>query len=391
MPGLLGLMTSRQTNHLPPDYLPHNPQLRQRPRKPLAKMSPLLQEAVLNEPGRSTTAYSSTVSRPVPVNPSMRLGVLNNPLSGGNRNGLDAIYKIQKEFPQIPHREARTPAEISAALSEFAKREINLVAINGGDGTIQAVLTTLHRQSPFQFPPLLSVLRAGTTSMIAGDVGLRGSRVSSLRTLCAWTEASHRSTHFPVILRRPVLRIHSAHTPEPIFGMFFGTGGITQGIEFCRSRIHSLGLRGEIGAGLATALLLASLLRKRSSYVTPTPIATTLNEAPTTQHECLIVMVSTLERLFAGLRPYWGREIAPLHYTLLRAKPQYMYRTLPALLRGREHPYGTPEHGYISHNVERVCFQLECPFTLDGELFGINGESHQVTVESGGHASFVRI
>ena len=354
-------------------------------------MSDLFQEAVLDEPGRSTTVYSETVRCPVPVNPAMRLGVLNNPLSGGNRNGLDAIYNIQKEFPLVPHCEVRTPEEISSALSDFAERGVNLVAINGGDGTIQSVLTTLHRRSPFHFPPLLSVLRAGTTSMIAGDVGLRGSRVSALRKLCAWTEATHRSTQHPVILRRPVLRVHTTHVSEPIFGMFFGTGGITQGIEFCRTKIHSLGLHGDIGAGLATALLLASLLRKQSTYITPTRIATTLDDSPTTQHECLIVIVSTLERLVAGLHPYWGREIAPLHYTLLRAKPQHLWRTLPALLRGHEHPYGTPEHGYISHNVERVCLQLQCPFTLDGEMYGIDGESHQVTVESGGHASFVCI
>lgn len=354
-------------------------------------MNDLLQEAVLDGPGRSATAYSPTVPRPVPVNPAMRLGILNNPRSGGNRNGLDGIYKIQKEFPQILHCEASTPEEISSALSDFAKREINLVAINGGDGTIQAVLTTLFRQSPFHFPPLLSVFRAGTTSMTARDVGLRGSHVSAIRKLCAWTEASDRNRPSPVILRRPVLRIHTAYAQEPIFGMFFGTGGITQGIEFCRAKIHSLGLHGDIGAGLATALLLASLLRKQSRYITPTQIATSVNESPTTQQECLILIVSTLERLIAGLRPYWGREISPLHYTVLRANPQHLCRTLPALLRGREHPYGTPEHGYISHNVERVSLQLDCPFTLDGELFGTNGEPHQVVIESGGHASFVRL
>ncbi|MBQ27907.1 MAG: hypothetical protein CMH81_07200 [Nitrospiraceae bacterium] len=354
-------------------------------------MNDLLHEAVLDGPDRSATVYSATISRPTPVVKTMRLGVLNNPLSGGNRNGLGAIYTIQKEFPQIPHREVNTPEDISAALSDFAERGINLVAINGGDGTIQAVLTSLFRKLPFQFHPLLSVLRAGTTSMIAGDVGLCGSRVSAMRKLCAWAKATHHSTPHSEIIRRPVLRIHTAHAQEPLFGMFFGTGGITQGIEFCRTRIHSLGLRGEIAAGLATAMLLASLLRKRSSYVTPTRISTSVNQSPTTQYECLIVIVSTLERLFAGLRPYWGREIAPLHYTVLRANPKYMCRTLPALLRGRKHPYGIPEHGYISHNVERVCLQLECPFTLDGELFGINGDSHQVVVESGGHASFIRI
>ena len=227
--------------------------------------------------------------------------------------------------------------------------------------------------------------------MIAGDVGLSGSRVSAMRNLCAWVEAGHHSTPHSAIIRRPVLRVHTTYVQEPIFGMFFGTGSITQGIEFCQTKIFSLGIHGDIGAGIAAALLFASLLRKQSSYITATQIAATLNESPTTQHECLIVIVSTLERLIAGMRPHWGREIAPLHYTLLRAKPQHLWRTLPTLLRGREHPYGTPEHGYISHNVERVCFQLECPFTLDGELFGINGKSHQVTVENGGHASFLRI
>ncbi len=327
----------------------------------------------------------------MPVNPGIRLGILTNPLSGGNRNGLDAIYTIQKEFPLIPHCEVKTPKDISSALSDFAKREINLVAINGGDGTIQAVLTTLYGQSPFHFPPLLSILRAGTTSMIAGDVGLSGSRVSAMRNLCTWIAAGHPSTSHSVILRRPVLRVHTTYLHEPIFGMFFGTGAITQGIEFCRTKIFSLGIHGDIGAGLAAALLFASLLRNRSSYITGTRIATRLNESPTTEYECLIAIVSTLERLIAGMRPHWGREIAPLHYTLLRTNPQHLWRTLPALLRGREHPYGTPEHGYISHNVERVCFQLECPFTVDGEIYGPNGKSHQVTVESGGHASFLHI
>jgi len=98
----------------------------------------------------------------------LRVGVLNNPRSGGNRRGLGAVREVLAAYPQVSHREVLTPADVASALVDFARKEVNTVAVNGGDGTIQAVLTVLCNHQPFETFPHLAVLRAGTTSMTAG-------------------------------------------------------------------------------------------------------------------------------------------------------------------------------------------------------------------------------
>ena len=45
-----------------------------------------------------------------------------------------------------------------------ARDGVQVLAVDGGDGTAQMVLTALYRQSPFEVPPLLALLPSGTTS-----------------------------------------------------------------------------------------------------------------------------------------------------------------------------------------------------------------------------------
>lgn len=314
----------------------------------------------------------------------LQVGVLNNPFSGGNRKGLSAILRLQAE-QQALHSEVQTPAEIAVALNDFARKEVDVVVINGGDGTVQAVLTSLFFHKPFAKLPLLVVLSAGTTSMIAGDVGVQGQRLKAFQKLFAWVHNQERPVN---IVQRPVLRMQIMDR-EPLFGMFFGTGAIYQGIEFCRSKIHRLGLRGELGPGLALARFLLPLIRGNTHHVNSVPITIDWNGHAPQQRDCLLLLVCTLERLFLGLRPFWGRQTGALHYTAVNAHPRQILRALPALLSGQQSHYGTPENGYLSHNVDEVRLVLNTGFTLDGELFPPERGLQTVVLSHGGTASFI--
>lgn len=315
----------------------------------------------------------------------LRVGVLNNPFSGGNRKGLSALIKFQTA-QQALHSEVQTPTEIAAALADFARREVDVVVINGGDGTVQAVLTSLFYRKPFARLPLLAILSAGTTSMIAGDVGLRGRRITALRKLFAWVHHQERPVNN--IVQRPVLRMQITDQ-APLFGMFFGAGAIYQGIEFCRRRIHRLGVRGELGPGLALARFLLALIGGNRDYVSPVPVTVGWNGHPPEQQERLLLLISGLEHLFLGLRPFWGTEKGSLHYTAVDAYPRQVLRALPSLLRGRPGRYGTFENGYFSHKVDEVRLVLDSGFTLDGELFPPQGLPQTVVLRKGGRASFI--
>ncbi len=315
----------------------------------------------------------------------LRVGVLHNIKSGKNRRARQGI--LAPEGGGVLQRDVYTPRDIAQALDGFALAGVGLVAINGGDGTVQAVLTRLFTHSPFPRQPLLAALPAGTTNMTAGDVGLKGNRARALRRLVAWAEHPQRRA---AIKRRAVLRVQAGPEHGPLYGMFFGTAAIMHGIRFCRQNVHTKGVRGELGPGLAMASLMFDLIRGNRRHMRPEDISVRLDTAPPVHHQSMVLLVSTLERLFLGLRPYWGQGHGPLYYTMLEARPRHLPRVLPALLRGRTHPRLTGEHGYTSHKVNRVELRLDCGYTLDGELHHPPAHS-TVVISHGGDVCFVQV
>jgi hypothetical protein len=309
-------------------------------------------------------------------------------LSGGNRKGLADVRRILGGHPETYHREVQDLTDVASALETFARREVEIVGVNGGDGTIQAVLTALFHRRPYERPPLLAIFRSGTDSAIARDVGLTGPRDHAVQALSRWADTGDGKG---VILRRQVLRLQRTPKAEPIYGMSFGAAAIYQGILFCRRRVHTLGFHGDLAPGLTILRVLLALASGKGDLVTPVPMAISLDQAPPLHLSCLVVLISTLERLSAGLRPYWGKERGPLHYTAVAARPRKMLLALSSLVRGRQGRHGTPENGYFSHNVREVRLTFTGGFTLDGELHQSDPQYGPVVVQNGGQAWFLRL
>jgi ABC-type uncharacterized transport system substrate-binding protein len=128
--------------------------------------------ADINAPDKKTGTSYGSLQHFLQVNRAVRIGMLNNPLSGGNRNGLQKIRQAAAAaHPEVLQREVQTPTDVKETLADFARQEVNLLVVNGGDGTVQAALTAIFHKNFFETMPVLAVLRsAGTTSMIAGDI-----------------------------------------------------------------------------------------------------------------------------------------------------------------------------------------------------------------------------
>jgi len=318
---------------------------------------------------------------------SPKIGVLINPLSGGNLNGLGNIRSLINKYPQVLHCDVQTPEDILVALEYFARQEVDLLAVNGGDGTVQAVLTHLFHHQPFKSLPILAVLQSGTTSMTARDVGFSGSRVRSLRKLFNWATAGDGE---PQVTQRPVLQVRAPGHPTR-YGMFFGAAAIYQGIQYFHRNVNVRGLKGEIGPGLTILRFLWAAVRQNNNFIPTVPISVALDDHPPQQLDTFVVLVSTLERLFLGLYPYWGDESGPLHFSALRARPRYLLRALASILRGRKGSYGTPENGFYSHNAHEIKLNLGSGFTLDGQLYTPETRQEPTVVRYGGTVSFLRI
>lgn len=326
-----------------------------------------------------------------PVSPDgdWRLGVICNPESGANRrSGLEGFRRLLEGERRIPCREVRDPAQVAAALAEFTRRGINLLAVNSGDGTVQAVLTEFLRSRPVSELPLLVLLNGGTTNMTHRDLGLPGRPIEALRGLLAWLRLGEGKAR---IVSRPVLRVEPEPAGKPYFGFFLGAAAVYRGIRFFHARIRRVGLRGN-AAHLAVFLrFLGALLRRGDELLSPAAVRLAADGRDWGRHPAFLLLATTLDRLILGWRPFWAAGSAPLRLTLVQAPPVWIPGAFPALLRGRSDPRLTPENGYVSLRACELELELDGGFALDGELFPPPPGGHRVRLRSGGPVRFLRI
>ncbi len=319
----------------------------------------------------------------------LRVGLLSNPGSHRNRRAMPAIREWLRYQHHVVHCEAHTPTEIKACLSRLANEKLDVLAINGGDGTVQAALTSLFSDQPFASIPLLAIVPGGNTNMTAHDVGLRGGVKASLRRLCQWAQTGQPA---PDAVWRPLVRVQANPNEMARVGMFFGAGVIVRGIQYCHRKVYALGLHDELAPGLATLRMLLAMARGDQRFTAPTPVGVGINsEKPGPPEDCLLLLVSTLERLFLGMHPYWGKQSAPLHYTWVRGAPKHPLRAFPALLRGRPNRYGTEKSGYRSANITALQLSMDGLFTLDGELYEAVSSLGPILIDHTNPVQFLRI
>jgi diacylglycerol kinase (ATP) len=318
----------------------------------------------------------------------MSIGVLHNPLSGRNKRQPLLFQAVYARHPEVRRAEVTTPADIMKALETFARNQVNLVVVNGGDGTIQATVDALFTYRPFPEMPLLGVIPAGTANMIAGDVGLGKFDEATLERLFSWIQSSVSGI---TSVNRSILRLRFSSNQRPIHGMFFGAGAIYHGTQMGRETKQTIGRLGEWGAGLILAKFLLALATGSRKGLQPVTVGVSTGESATEHHEYLLLLVTTLERLFLGMKPFWGSTSGPLRFTSLKIPYRYLWRVLPALLRGKFHRLATTDHGYVSENLSEIRLILNSGFVLDGEVHSSPQPEEPIILELAGELSFVRL
>ena len=320
-----------------------------------------------------------------------KIGVITNPRSQRNKRGLDEVTRLlDGAASHVRHAVIEQVGDIPAILSDFAAAEVTVVAVAAGDGTVQAVLTEIYGRRPFAQAPLLAVVPRGMTNMIAADVGVarKGKPLAALARLLA----APRATLEAATETRHILRAENILNREPQYGMFFGGAGIVRAIDACLTKVHPY--KVEHDAALAATLvgLLGSWLFRRGAkddgLFYGDRITMTLDDQPAETVEALVVLATTLDRLILRSRPYWGEGRGPLRFTAIAYPPKGLLRHAWRILYGA--PHRQLPAGYTSRASHRVALTMDCPFTLDGEMFEpIPGR--EIILTAADEARFVRL
>lgn len=112
------------------------------------------------------------------------IGVVTNPRSGKNRRNPGLVRQLA--YVLGDRGELQQPGDLddlARVAQGFRERAIDVLCINGGDGTIHKVLTALVRVYGTDPLPIVALLRGGTMNTTARNLGLRGRAEDLLGTV----------------------------------------------------------------------------------------------------------------------------------------------------------------------------------------------------------------
>jgi len=192
------------------------------------------------------------------------IGIVNNPRSRRNRR-RPALARLLRERLGDDGEvvDASTPEELARAVDRFRAARIEVLGVNGGDGTAHYVLTAFAHAYGAEPLPAILLLRGGAMNTVADGNGVRGGPERILR------EVLIRLRHgYPLrTLERDLLRV-SADGGDARYGFIFGTGVVVAFLEayyatgFASPAVAALLVGRALGSALVNGKFARALARR---------------------------------------------------------------------------------------------------------------------------------
>lgn len=273
-------------------------------------------------------------------------------------NDLDELYKVAQEF---------------------SRKNIKILAINGGDGTISRTLTAfihVYKENPL---PHIVLLRGGTMNMLADNLQIQGTPEHLLFRLIE----AHSTGFFKETIHVPTLKIGDQ------YGFLFANGTSARYLaEFYQNKTGAWGALALIGR-LCLSYLLQSAFFFRIVQQDPTTLQ--IDAQPPLSHGSASVFCSTVKQLPMKIPFFQKLEANPDRFECISIQlpPNEVAKKLASMLwfclRNQQNPH--------SYWVDFCCKRLAIststasPYTLDGELFMANRDG--LSIELGPTIAFL--
>ena len=312
------------------------------------------------------------------------VGVIYNPRSHRNL-GADFDCGL---CPHVHIAQPQAHAQLPEALAEFAARGIDLLVINGGDGTVRDVLTC--GQAIFGDDwPAIAVLPKGKTNALTVDLGVPED----------WSlqDAIDALNHGKRTWRRPMLvsALAEGSNAPPLWqvaGFILGAGAFTKATQAGQSA-HKLGaFDSMVVAVTAMWALLQSLFAGRGNAwrkgarmriglgSSDAPMAHSGHGDPAMRQ---LLFASTLERLPAGIKPF-GALVGGLKLVAVEQISRRTTALVPLVLMGKLRE-SLRARGIHQLAATQFSLTIDDQFILDGEAF----PAGDYRIEQGPELAFV--
>lgn len=315
---------------------------------------------------------------------TMKIGVLTNLRAGRNDARTHRVLHELARHPEVIRRETSTTQAVPDAVAEFAGEGVELLILNGGDGTLQTALTEILNGGDWH--PMIAPTRCGRTNMVALDLGAERNPVHAIRSVLA---AAREGRLEERVVERSAIGLDTG-SEERRWGMFLGAGTLPRAIEMTHKSFPEGRAQGVFGGGVMTATLVGRMLAgDNKGILTPDKMQIALDRTPLAPEEFVLVMATTLDRLILRLKPFWGPGTGAIRMSALGAGATGLGRAIPGILRGKPPAWATPERGFTSQRVHEAAIRLDCAVSFDGEIYPAE-PGRMVRMQSSAPLRFVR-
>ncbi len=302
------------------------------------------------------------------------IGIVTNPHSRRNRRFPERMRRLGYILGQDDVYEATHQLEdVARVAEEFKRNGIEILALNGGDGTNHVTLTNfieVYGDTPL---PKIAFLRGGTMNTISNAVGAKGTPGKILLNL---VEKYYTQQAFD-ITERDMLKV--TDNTGTRYGFIFGSGVAANFLElYYETGNPSPPVAAQLLArSIASAIVGGELVKK---VFNPSRAEITLENEVWPEQDYAAVVVGTIEQIGLGFRPFQRCEErkGAFHLgALIHSSALGVARALPMIRMGKRIP-GTLRDVVTSRAVFRS--QSEILYTIDGDMHRADKE---VCIETG--------
>lgn len=302
------------------------------------------------------------------------IGIVNNPRARRNDLRPGIARRLRERLADDGEVvDASTPEELAGAVERFRSARIELLGVNGGDGTVHRVLTAFARAYGRDPLPRLLLLRGGAMNTVARGNGVRAGPEEALHeTLFRLRRGMPLRT-----VERDLLRI-SADGGEPRYGFIFGTGLVVAFLEAYYATGHP---SAATAALLVSRAFLSALvngeLARRLCRRERLRVSTDGDEWPDGSY--LALVAGSTPDIGFGFRAFARCDEQPgfFHAVGVVGPLPQLALAVPRLRRGK------PWRRRLAQDelARRLLVQAERPrFTVDGDLYAAE---RSVSIETG--------
>ena len=319
--------------------------------------------------------------------------ILTNPFAKRNINKKKEIEDLVKKYNSYDkniHVQHFFVYDQNSLLNIFKQIEdVDLLVMNGGDGTVKFVLSVLFQNKPFKKIPLMAVLPSGSTNLIALDIGAIRNKKNALK----------RFLHYLIVQKaywktseRPVIHISIPSNEIDEYGLFVGMSLLYKASAFFNKQLKKCGLSGVPGIIITMIRTIYALFTRSKYYTKGEVITCKLDNNREIKFSSLLFLITSLRKLMFGNKNILSLgkfSYDDLHSLVMLEKPKHFFINMVYFFMGKLSKHFTEENGYMILHSKKFELTGIKGLAIDGEIYELTKSSDTLIIESGELLKFV--